>query len=123
MGNMFNTVALPMSKIVHGIDNPLITRAMMVSMFDAVHDRVTHVHVYRGHINLCTQHFFAIFEFPILHLFKKSQIFVNAPVAVFIFNTRLCRRSFFRSNFIRATIINVGESSRPGTVRRAQNAI
>ena len=50
-------------KIIHGINAPVIAGAVVVGVQDAVHHRVAHIQIGRGHIDLCPQHTGAVREF------------------------------------------------------------
>ena len=55
VGNAFDVVAQAMSKIVHGIDAPLIARPMMKSMPNPVKNRISQPDVRRLHIDFRPQ--------------------------------------------------------------------
>ena len=82
MSDVFHRVADPMSKIVHWINAPLVTRAVVADMLNTIHGRVSHVHVGRSHVNLCTQCMLTINEFASPHAFKKRKVFVNISIAI-----------------------------------------
>ncbi len=67
MGDALQGIGLPVRPVIHGINAPAITCAVMALMQDAVHDRIPHIHIGMGHVNLCPQHFGAVFEFSRLH--------------------------------------------------------
>ena len=46
-----DSIALTMCKIIHRVYTPFVASAVVICMFDAVHDRVTHVHIGMSHIN------------------------------------------------------------------------
>src|ERR1700733_4314041 len=94
MGDLFYRVALPMCKIIHGIDAPVIPRAMMMGMFDPVHDRVAHMHVGRAHVDLRPQYFLPVPVFSRTHLFEQTQVLFDAAVTERAALTGLCRRPF-----------------------------
>ena len=70
MRNMFYCIRLTMRKIIHRVNAPFVICSVVSRMFDAIHDRVSHVHIGCAHIYLGTQYFFAVFELAMLHLFK-----------------------------------------------------
>ncbi len=52
MGNPFDGIRLAVGPIVGGIDAPFIARPVMGGLDDAVHHRIPHVQVSRGHVDL-----------------------------------------------------------------------
>ncbi len=55
-------IRLPVGVVVHGIDAPLVAGALVRGMQDAVHHRVAHIQVGRGHVDLGAKHARAIGE-------------------------------------------------------------
>src|SRR5690606_5494568 len=54
MRDVFDAIALPMGKIIHRVNTPLISAPVMMCMFDAVHQRIAQQQVGVGHIYFCT---------------------------------------------------------------------
>src|SRR5690606_31135226 len=50
MRNLFDVITFTMSPVIHRINMPLVACAMMVSVDNPVHNRVTHQHIRRSHI-------------------------------------------------------------------------
>ena len=55
---------------------------MVSRVVDAVHKRVSEEHIRVGHIYLGSKHLFALFEFPLLHLLKESEVLLYASISV-----------------------------------------
>ena len=67
VGNTFQSILNRMRKIIHGIDTPLITLAVMMHMADSVNYRVTHVEITGGKIDLSTEGILVILKFTRPH--------------------------------------------------------
>ena len=66
-----------MGVVVHGVDTPFITCLVMLNMPDAINRRVSHIDVWRAHINLKTKNVFAIGKLIGAHSSKQIQVFIN----------------------------------------------
>ena len=76
-------VALAVGKIIHRVDIPLASGAVVrMRCDDAVHDRVAEVHVRVSHINLGTQHHLALLYLAVLHSLEQAQVLLYRTVAV-----------------------------------------
>ena len=71
-----------MSEIVHGVDAPLITSAVVMGFTYAINQRVPHFHICSAHIDFRTKDAIAIVEFTVFHFLKKVEIFFNASISV-----------------------------------------
>ena len=56
VGDVLDGVRLAVGVVVHGVDAPLVAGAVVRGVKDAVHDRVAHVEVGRGHVDLGAEH-------------------------------------------------------------------
>ena len=89
VSDFFNRIRLAMSPIISRIDAPFIARSMMGSMQNTIHDRISHIQIRRGHINLCSKDTGAILEFSGTHLFKKIKVLLHRSIAIGTVFTRL----------------------------------
>jgi hypothetical protein len=64
VGDALDRVALAVGPVVHRVDAPLVAGAVVRRVQDAVHHRVAHVHVGRGHVDLRPQHARAVGNSP-----------------------------------------------------------
>ena len=62
VGNPLNCIRLTVSKIIVGIDTPILPRAWMFHMQYSVQYRVAHVHIARSHVDLSTQYMGSVRE-------------------------------------------------------------
>ena len=70
MRHLLNRILKPMRPVIHRVDAPLVALAVMLGVEDAVHDRIAHVQVRRGHVNLRAQGARAIGELSGPHALK-----------------------------------------------------
>ena len=82
VGHTLDGVLDRMGKIVHRINAPLISGVVMVHVGNAVNDRVAHVHVAAGHVDLGAEHFLAILELSVFHPLKQIKILFHGTVPV-----------------------------------------
>ena len=69
-------------KIVHRVDAPLVALAVMVHIADAVDDRVTHIEVAAGKVDLRAQGTAALRELAVLHALEKVEVLLHITVTV-----------------------------------------
>ena len=55
VGDALERIRLAVGVVVHGIDAPLVAGALVRGVEDAVHDRIAHVEVGRGHVDFGAQ--------------------------------------------------------------------
>ena len=71
-----------MGKIIGGINGPLIPRLVMRRVTNTIKDRVSQIHVTRGHVDFRSQHPLTIRKFTLPHFQEKRHIFRCAPISV-----------------------------------------
>ncbi len=69
-------------EVVHRVDAPAITGALMIDVPDAIQRRVAQVHVRRRHVDLRPQHVLAVGEFARAHAPEQVQVLLGATIAV-----------------------------------------
>ena len=97
-----------MGIVIHGVDAPGIARAVMLGAQNAVHHRVAHVDIGRGHIDLCPQRAGAVRKLPCAHAAEQIKIFLHGPVAVRALNARLGERAAILPDLFSAQIADKG---------------
>ena len=108
MRHAFEIVGLTVREVVHRIDIPGTTRAMMrVRGDDTVHDRVTEMHVRIGHVDLRAQHHLAFFYLAALHGLEKTQVLLDGAVAVWRCYTGFGRCTFLFRNLLGRLFVHV----------------
>src|SRR5208283_2082437 len=81
---------------------------MVVSMKNAIHHRIAHVQVPRGHINPGSQRSQAVGKLTRAHALKQRQIFFDGTVAIRAISARLIQGPAILADFLRAQVANVG---------------
>ena len=71
MRDSLDRIRLPVGEVVSRINAPFVARAVMRRVKDSVHDRIAHVQVRRGHVDLRPQGSGAIGKFSRLHALKQ----------------------------------------------------
>ena len=107
VGDLFNRVALPVGKVVHGVNAPFIACTMVWHVEDAIENRVAEEHIRVCHIYFSTHHLAAVGELAVLHPFQKVKIFFGGTVAPWAICTRSCYRSTVRTDFFLCLVVNV----------------
>ena len=110
MRNALDGIGQRMGKVVHRIDAPGITRAVMMGMGNAVDNRVAHNHIRRGHVNFGAQHLFPVSKFAGLHTGKQVEVFLHTAVAVWAFLARLRQRTAVFLNLVCRQVIHISQA-------------
>ena len=80
VGDAFDAVRLAVCKVVHRINAPRVARPVVGREFDAVHQRVPHVHVGVGHVNLGPEHHAPFRVLALAHFLEQGQILLHRAV-------------------------------------------
>ena len=108
MRNAFNRIRLTMSKIVSGVNTPLITGLMVMRFTDTIQNRVAQVHIRRCHINSGAQHAGAFVKFAGAHTGKQIEVFSHAALTERAIFTRLSQSATVFARLIRTQIAHIG---------------
>ena len=108
MRDAFDGVGLPVREVVHRIDAPLVAGAVMLGVQDAVHHRVAHVEVGRGHVDLGPQGARAVGKFAGLHALEQVEVLFDGAVAIGAVLARLGQRAAVLAHFLGGQIADVG---------------
>ena len=111
MTDALQCVANGMGKVVHGIDAPLIARAPMFLVQDAVHGRITHDDVGGSHVNLHAQGLAALREFTCPHTAEQIQTFLRRTIPPRTVLAGLRQGATIGTHFILAQLIHVGQTT------------
>ena len=82
VGDPLDRVGLAVGEIVGRVDAPLVAAAVVRGVEDAVHHRVAHVQVGRGHVDLRPQGARAVGELAGPHPLEQVQVLLDRAVAV-----------------------------------------
>ncbi len=81
VGDLLDRVALAVGEVVHRVDAPLVTRAVVFGVDDAVHDRVAEEHVGMRHVDLGAQHLRPVGELAAAHALEQVEVLLRRAVA------------------------------------------
>ena len=110
VGDVFDGVALAMGVVVHGVDAPFVTSAVMLGMEDAVHDGVAELHVGVRHVDFGAQHLGAVGELAGLHAFEKVEVLLNGAVAVGAVFAGFGDGATAQSDFLLGLVVHIGKA-------------
>ena len=82
VGDALHGVLKGMGVVIHGVDAPLVPGAVVAGVVDAVDDRVPHVEVAGGQVDLGPQGVAAVFKLPGPHAAEQVQALLLGPVPV-----------------------------------------
>ena len=109
VGDTLNGVLDRVGEIVHRIDAPLVSGIVMLRMGYTVDDRVSHVDVRGGHVDLSPEHLLAVRVLAFAHLFKELQVFFDAPVAIWGLFARLGQGPSVGPDLVGAEVADEGQ--------------
>ena len=108
VSDVLDGVGQAVGEVVHGVDTPGITCAVVGGVTDPVQKRVTHFHVGRRHVDLRPKDMFTVFEFACPHAAEKIQVLLNRAAAVGAVGPRLRHRSAVLANLIFVKAADIG---------------
>ena len=100
--NPLDRIRLPMRKIVHGVDAPFVSGAVVIGVKDAVHHGIAQVEVRRSHVDFRAQSSRAIGKFAGAHALEEIEIFFDRTVAIRTVFAGLSQRAAILADFVRA---------------------
>ena len=109
MGHAFDSVALAVSPVVCRVDSPSVARSVVRLPPDAVHHRITHLHILVLHIYAGTQDTAALIEFTRAHPPKEVQVLDCRARAKRAFKARLPETSSLLGDDVGTLVIYIGE--------------
>ena len=108
MRDAFQRVALAVGVVVGRVDAPLVARAMVRGVEDAVHDRVAHVEVGRGHVDLRPQGPRAVGELARPHAAEEIEVLFDGAVAIGAVAARRGERAAVLADLVGGEVADVG---------------
>ncbi|MNH08227.1 hypothetical protein D3C79_676360 [compost metagenome] len=108
MGDALDGVRLTVGEVVVGVDAPGVTGLVVVSMTDAVEDRVAQVHVRRRHVDLGPQYALAVLELAGLHAREQVEVVFDAALAERAVLARLLQVAAVFLGLIRGQVADIG---------------
>ncbi len=82
----------------------------MLDLADAVHERIAHLHVLVGHVDLGAERVAAVFELACPHAAEQVKVFFDAPIAERGILARLGEGAARRGDLFGVLIVDVGEA-------------
>ena len=110
MGDVLDGVALSMGEVVHRIDAPLVTRAVVGGVLDAVEEGISEHHVGGCHVYLGTQDLLSVGIFAFLHLAEEPEVLLDAAVPVRTFLTGSIDSTASFADLFLALVVYIGET-------------
>jgi hypothetical protein len=110
VGDALDRIALPVRPVVGGVDAPVVARAVVVLVADAIHDRVAQLHVVVLHVGLGAQHVRAVGQLARAHAAEQRQVLVDAAVAVRALDARLAVPAALHGDGVAVLVVDVGEA-------------
>ena len=119
MGDVLDGVALAMREVIHGVDAPFVTGAVMVGELDAVQQRVTEHHVGMGHVNFGTEHLLPFCVLAGFHFPEEPQVFLHGTGPPGAGRTGLVHGTTAQADFFLVLVVYIGQAAldeffRPG---------
>src|SRR5665213_758703 len=96
-----------MRVVVHWINAPLISGAVMRGMKNAIHYRIAHIEIWRRHVDLRAQHTAAVWKLAIFHAHKKIEILFNGSISKRTVLAGLGQSAAIPANFIRGQVVDI----------------
>ena len=110
VGDVFKRIFDWVSKGVHRVDAPLVTRAMVFGKADTIDCRVTQVDIGACHINLGTNHHGAFGVLTVAHFAEKTKVFFNRAVTIGGVLSRFGQSAAIGMHFFRGLFVDVGKA-------------
>ena len=111
VGDMLDRVALAVRIVVHGIDAPFVSRAVMVGKLDAVQQRIPEHHVGMGHIDLGAQHLLTLGILAGLHLPEELEVLLHGTVPPGAGRTGLVHGAAVFANLVLRLVVHIGQAA------------
>ena len=104
-------VADGVRKVVHRVDAPLVARAVMRGVLDAVDGGIAQVDVRGGHVDLRAQHAGALRELAVLHAQEEVHVLLGRAVAVGGVFARLLERAAVGADLLLREVVHIREAA------------
>ncbi len=97
-----------MREVIHRVDAPFVTGLMVLCVTDTIKNRIPHVDVRRGHIDLGPQHQLTVLVLAIPHVAEHLQTLFHRAVPVGAVSARLFQASAVLSHFVGCQGAHIG---------------
>ena len=105
---MLNRITNAMGEVVHGIYAPSIAGALVRGVSNAVNHRITHIQIWRGHIDFQARDMGPVRKFSSPHASEQVQILCYQTITVRAVFTGLSQRATGGANFFSVQGADVG---------------
>ena len=82
MGDAFQRILNGVGEVVHRVDAPLVTLTVVMQMTDPVNNRITHIKITGGQIDLCSERVAVVLKLAVSHTCKQIQTLFDRAVTV-----------------------------------------
>ncbi len=106
----FDGIRQRMREVVHRIDAPRASGAVMLGVADAIEHRVAHVDVRRPHVDLRAQHVGAVGKLAGAHPAEQIAILGDAAPAIRRIDARLGQRAAVLADLVGRERVDIGEA-------------
>ena len=108
VGDPFDRIFQAVRPVVHRVDFPGAAGPVMLGVHDPVHDRVAHIEVGRGHVDLRPERLRAVGKLAGLHPGEEVEVFLDRAVAPGAGSSRLGRGAARGAHLFGGHIADVG---------------
>ena len=108
VGDVLYGVALAVGEVVHRVDAPLVARAVVRSVLDAVKNRVAEHHVRGSHVDLRAENLLSVSVFSGLHVPEQTEVLLHGAVPVRALGSRLVHGAASLADLLLGLVIDVG---------------
>ena len=107
VSDLLDRVALTVCIVIHRVDAPLVTRTVVISVNNTIHNRVTEQHIGVSHIDLSTQHAATVLELACTHTLEQIQVLLDRTIAPGRRSTRNGYRTAVLANLLLSLVVDV----------------
>ncbi len=107
MRDAFDGIRQRVREVVHRIDAPRRSGAMVLGMADPVQHRIAHGDVRRPHVDLRAQHVRAVGELAVAHAAEELQVLAGRARAIWRVLPRLGERAAMLANLVRRERVDI----------------
>jgi hypothetical protein len=97
-----------MRVVIHRVDAPIVARAVVCGVADAVEQRVAQLHIRRGQVALGAQHMRAIGKLAGAHAAEEVEILRHAAVAIGAGRPASSHRAAILADFFFVQAVDIG---------------
>ena len=110
VSDLLDRVALTVCIVVHRVDAPLAARTVVISVDNAVHNRVAEQHIGVCHIDLSTQYTATVLELTRTHTLKEIQVLLDRTIAPRRGGTRHGYRTTILANLLLSLVVDISQT-------------